>query len=244
MRGMNEPPCPANIRLSPIGLIESDFPDKFGVPRQPGLAPSARATLRLLSPYDDPLTTRGLDAFSHLWLTFLFHQSPERWTPLVRPPRLGGNRRVGVFASRSTHRPNRLGLSLVELLEIETHNGVRLHLAGADLISGTPVLDIKPYLPWAEARPEARADFAPEAPRRLPVRFTHGAETALARREDAASLRSLIEEVLSQDPRPAYRDDDGTRRYGVRLRELDIHFRVTATTDGTRTLEVLDIIPT
>ncbi|MDT0501835.1 MULTISPECIES: tRNA (N6-threonylcarbamoyladenosine(37)-N6)-methyltransferase TrmO [unclassified Halomonas] len=234
---------PPAITLSPIGLIESDFPDKFGVPRQPGLAPSARALLRLLPPYDDPLTVRGLETFSHLWLTFLFHQSPERWTPLVRPPRLGGNRRVGVFASRSTHRPNRLGLSLVELIEVDTRAGVRLRLAGADLVNGTPVLDIKPYLPWAEARPEASAGFAPEAPPRLPVCFTQAAEATLVGRDDAASLRSLIEEVLSQDPRPAYRDDDETRRYGVRLRELDIRFRVVAASRGTRLLEVLEIVP-
>lgn len=243
MSDMSHHCAPSTVTLSPLGILESDFPDKFGVPRQPGLAPSARATLRLLSPYDDPLTVRGLDAFSHLWLTFVFHQSPERWSALVRPPRLGGNRRVGVFASRSTHRPNRLGLSLVELLGVDTRGGVRLHLAGADLISGTPVLDIKPYLPWAEARPDARAGFAPEAPRRLPVHLTHTAETALARREDAASLRRLIEEVLSQDPRPAYRHDDETRRYGVRLRDLDIHFRIATGPDGTNILEVLDIQP-
>lgn len=243
MLAMSDPaPLPA-VTLSPVGVIESDFPDKFGVPRQPGLAPSARATLRLLPPYDDPLTVRGLDAFSHLWLTFLFHHSPERWTPLVRPPRLGGNRRIGVFASRSTHRPNRLGLSLVELVGIDTRHGVRLHLAGADLVNGTPVLDIKPYLPWVEARPEARADFAPEAPARLPVRFSDEAEAALAGREDAASLRALIEEVLSQDPRPAYRNGGEARRYGVRLRDLDVRFQAVAASDGATRLEVLDIVP-
>lgn len=244
MLAMSDPAPLPDVTLSPIGVIESDFPDKFGVPRQPGLAPSARATLRLLPPYDDPLTVRGLDAFSHLWLTFLFHHSPERWTPLVRPPRLGGNRRIGVFASRSTHRPNRLGQSLVELVGIDTRQGVRLQLAGADLVSGTPVLDIKPYLPWAEARPEARAGFAPEAPVRLPVRFTREAETVLARREDGTSLRALIEEVLSQDPRPAYRNGGEARRYGVRLRDLDVRFQAVAAADGATTLEVVDIVPT
>ncbi len=230
-----------NITLSPIGVIESDFPDKFGVPRQPGLAPSARATLRLLPPYDDPLAVRGLEAFSHLWLTFLFHQSPERWTPLVRPPRLGGNRKVGVFASRSTHRPNRLGLSLVELLAVDLGDGVRLTLAGADLVSGTPVLDIKPYLPWAEARPEARGGFAPEAPPRLAVRFEAPAEAALAVREDAASLRALIIEVLAQDPRPAYRRGGEARTYGVRLRDVDVRFRVLTDEAGSPRLEVVEI---
>ncbi|OBX34266.1 putative tRNA (adenine(37)-N6)-methyltransferase [Halomonas elongata] len=150
-----------SVTLTPIGHIESDYPDKFGVPRQPGLAEAARASLVLTPPFDDPLTVRGLEAFSHLWVTFLFHLSPERWTPLVRPPRLGGNTRIGVFASRSTHRPNRLGQSLVELEGIDTDAGVRLRLRGVDLVDGTPVLDIKPYLPWVESRPEARAGFAP-----------------------------------------------------------------------------------
>ncbi|MFP4263532.1 MAG: tRNA (N6-threonylcarbamoyladenosine(37)-N6)-methyltransferase TrmO [Halomonas sp.] len=241
MPAMSAPAPPDEITLSPIGVIESDFPDKFGVPRQPGLAPSARATLRLLPPYDDPLAVRGLEAFSHLWLTFRFHASPERWTPLVRPPRLGGNRKVGVFASRSTHRPNRLGLSLVELLAVELGDGVRLSLAGTDLVSGTPVLDIKPYLPWAEARPEARAGFAPEAPRRLAVRFGPEAEAALAARKDAASLRALISEVLAQDPRPAYRRGDAARTYGVRLRDVDVRFRALVDGGGAPLLEVVEI---
>ncbi len=239
---MSEPTSPDAFTLSPIGVIESDYPDKFGIPRQPGLAPAARARLVLPPPFDDPLAVRGLEAFSHLWLTFVFHQSPERWTPLVRPPRLGGNARVGVFASRSTHRPNRLGLSLVELLEVDTRRGVRLVLAGVDLVSGTPVLDIKPYLPWAEARPEARAGFAPEAPPRLPVIFHPSAEATLHQREDGGSLRALIVQVLAQDPRPAYRKGAENRTYGVRLRDVDVRFRAEATEAGTR-LAVVDIVP-
>ncbi|QTF93536.1 tRNA (N6-threonylcarbamoyladenosine(37)-N6)-methyltransferase TrmO [Halomonas sp. BM-2019] len=249
---MTETPPPPAFTLSPIGIIESDYPDKFGIPRQPGLASAARASLRLVPPYDDPLAVRGLEAFSHLWLTFIFHLSPEPagpgdWTPLVRPPRLGGNARVGVFASRSTHRPNRLGLSLVELVEIDTRRGVRLVLGGADLVSGTPVLDIKPYLPWAEARPEARAGFAPEAPPRLPVDFTPEVEAALTGRADGESLRALIRQVLAQDPRPAYHrrtlGGDHDRIYGVRLRDVDVRFRVFANVrDGMhlRVIEVLD----
>ncbi|WP_458525575.1 tRNA (N6-threonylcarbamoyladenosine(37)-N6)-methyltransferase TrmO [Onishia taeanensis] len=228
------PASPADaFALTPIGRIESDYPDKFGIPRQPGLAPAARARLVLLPPYDDPLTVRGLEAFSHLWLTFVFHQSPERWTPLVRPPRLGGNARVGVFASRSTHRPNRLGLSLVELTGIDTaHGGVALELAGHDLLDGTPVLDIKPYLPWAEARAAARAGFAPAAPPQCPVAFSAGAEAALEQRDDADSLRALIRQVLAQDPRPAYRRGAEARLYGVRLRDVDVRFRAEAHEDG------------
>ena len=232
--------------LSPIGVIESDYPDKFGIPRQPGLAPAARASLILVPPFDDPLAVRGLEDFSHLWLTFLFHLSPERcasrhWAPLVRPPRLGGNARVGVFASRSTHRPNRLGLSLVELVEIDTRRGVRLVLRGVDLVSGTPVLDIKPYLPWAEAHPQARAGFAPEAPPLLPVAFSTVAAATLAERPDGDSLGELITQVLAQDPRPAYRRGAETRIYGVRLRDVDVRFQATATDNGMR-IEVVEIV--
>ncbi|MCW4149547.1 tRNA (N6-threonylcarbamoyladenosine(37)-N6)-methyltransferase TrmO [Halomonas sp. 18H] len=237
-------PCPPDnsIELTPIGHIQSDFPDKFGVPRQPGLADAARATLVLDPPHDDPLTVRGLEAFSHLWLTFLFHLSPPRWTPLVRPPRLGGNTRIGVFASRSTHRPNRLGQSLVELLHLETTGGVRLYLRGADLVDGTPVLDIKPYLPWAESRPQARAGFAPAAPDLLPVRFSPTAQAALAARCDATSLGELIQQVLGQDPRPAYRRGDEARTYGVRLRDVDVRFRAVTSETGQTQLEVVEIV--
>lgn len=233
---------PPSFAMTPIGVIESDYPDKFGIPRQPGLAPAARASLVLAPPFDDPLAVRGIEAFSHLWLTFVFHESPSRWTPLVRPPRLGGNARVGVFASRSTHRPNRLGLSLVELLEVDTRRGVRLRLRGADLVSGTPVLDIKPYLPWAESRPEARAGFAPEAPPRRPVGFSAIAEAALAARGDGDSLRELITQVLAQDPRPAYRRGAEERLYGVRLRDVDVRFQARGDGEATR-LQVVEIVP-
>ncbi|TLF50451.1 tRNA (N6-threonylcarbamoyladenosine(37)-N6)-methyltransferase TrmO [Halomonas urmiana] len=240
---MTDRPAPPDaFDLTPVGLIESDFPDKFGIPRQPGLASAARASLVLLPPFDDPLTVRGLDAFSHLWLTFVFHQSPERWAPLVRPPRLGGNAKVGVFASRSTHRPNRLGLSLVELVDIDTKRGVRLTLRGADLVSGTPVLDLKPYLPWAESRPEARAGFAPEAPPTLPVSLSPAAEAVLERREDGVSLRALIRQVLAQDPRPAYRRDVEERVYGVRLRDVDVRFQAHPDATGGTRLEVVEIV--
>ncbi|MFY0991289.1 tRNA (N6-threonylcarbamoyladenosine(37)-N6)-methyltransferase TrmO [Halomonas sp. C05BenzN] len=235
-------PAPSGFSMTPIGVIESDYPDKFGIPRQPGLAPAARARLVLTPPYDDPLAVRGLAAFSHLWLTFVFHLSPERWTPLVRPPRLGGNARVGVFASRSTHRPNRLGLSLVELLGIDTRDGVCLLLRGADLVSGTPVLDIKPYLPWAEARPEARTGFAPQAPPHFPVHFSPEAEATLAARGDGDSLHELITQVLAQDPRPAYRNGAESRIYGVRLRDVDVRFRAEADPAGDIRQWVVEIV--
>ncbi len=155
-------PC-TSVSLTPIGRIESDYPDKFGVPRQPGLADAARARLVLTPPFDDPWRCVAWSLQPPLG-DLPFPSQPRALDALVRPPRLGGNARIGVFASRSTHRPNRLGQSLVELEGIDTDAGVSLRLRSVDLVDGTPVLDIKPYLPWAEARPEARAGFAPEPP--------------------------------------------------------------------------------
>lgn len=235
--------------LETIGHVASDYPDKFGIPRQPGLAPSARAILYLAPAFDDPLAVEGLEAMTHLWLTFVFDRSPENWTPRVRPPRLGGNQRIGVFASRSTHRPNRLGLSLVELAGVECtprpslaqapiagsrlekyRSRVKLHLRGHDLCDATPILDIKPYLPWAESRPDADAGFAPAPPRRHRVAFSAAAKEALQRHPDGESLSRLIEEVLTQDPRPAYHGSGSnrqgaTRQYGVFLRDVNVRFQ-------------------
>ncbi|MDN6180222.1 MAG: tRNA (N6-threonylcarbamoyladenosine(37)-N6)-methyltransferase TrmO [Halomonas subglaciescola] len=223
----------AAYSIAPLGVIHSDYPDKFGVPRQPGLALAANTTLVLTPPFDDPQAVRGLAAFSHLWLTFIFHQTPQvagRFTPLVRPPRLGGNQKVGVFASRSPNRPNRLGLSLVELDRVATAGGTRLVLRGCDLVDQTPVVDIKPYIPWLEARPDARAGFAPAPPPAVDVVFYPEACAVLARRDDGASLEALITQVLRQDPRPAYRhgSPEPRRTYGVRLRDVDVKFQALA----------------
>lgn len=240
---MDDGPHSEHFSITPIGYIESDYPDKFGVPRQPGLAPAAKASLVLTPPFNDQLAVRGLEAFSHIWVSFIFHHSPTRWTPLVRPPRLGGNRKVGVFASRSTHRPNRLGLSLIALAGIDTSNGVCLQLDGCDLVNGTPVVDIKPYLPWAEARPEARAGFAPYAPDLLPVRFSQAAQASLVARADSASLYALIEQVLGQDPRPAYqRDAHSERLYGVRLRDVDVKFRAIKSSELKNIATTLEVV--
>ena len=233
--------------LTPLGVMHSDYPDKFGVPRQPGLALAARATLVLDPPFNDPLAVRGLSAFSHLWITFVFHQAlqaNDRFTQLVRPPRLGGNQKVGIFASRSPNRPNRLGLSLVTLEKVETRGGVRLTLGGCDLVDQTPVVDIKPYIPWVEARPDAQAGFAPAPPPEVDVVFYPEACAALDRRCDGASLKALIEQVLRQDPRPAYQH---TRRgagrvHGVRLRDVDVTFQALDDASPT-TLAVVGIEP-
>lgn len=228
--------------FTPIGLIRSPYKEKFGIPRQSSLAPAARTRLELLSPYDHPDAVRGLDSFSHVWIQFVFHETAARgWSPLVRPPRLGGNTRVGVFASRSTHRPNPIGLSLVELEGIDTEGGVALRLIGADLLDGTPVLDIKPYIPFVEARPEARGGFVDGPPPLLPVHWSEQALHDLAGLNQAPpELRALIEQVLAQDPRPAYQDD-ASRCYGIRLYDLNIRFRFSA--PGVEVLEILAFPP-
>lgn len=215
----------SDFSFTPIGHIRTPFPDKFGIPRQPQLAKHARGILRLEPPYDRAEAVRGLDAFSHVWLSWVFHQTAGQWSPTVRPPRLGGNQRVGVFASRSPFRPNSLGLSLVELLDIDTSDGVVLTFAGIDLVDGTPILDIKPYIPFVESRPDARGGFVDGPPPQLDVTFSAPAAATLA--ELGAShpeLPALIAEVLAQDPRPAYADDP-QRQYGVRLLSFDVKWR-------------------
>ncbi len=218
-----------SLHFEPIGVVHSPYREKFGIPRQPGLVSAARMQLELLPPYNRPEAVKGLEGFSHIWVSFLFHGViAGKWSPTVRPPRLGGNARVGVFASRSTHRPNPLGLSVVELERIEFDEGVVLHLRGGDLLDGTPVLDIKPYIPYADIIPEARAGFAPEPPETCEVRFSEVAEAALvARADEHPELRELITQLLAQDPRPGYRrgEDEG-REYGMRLYDFDLRWRV------------------
>ncbi|MFO7642499.1 MAG: tRNA (N6-threonylcarbamoyladenosine(37)-N6)-methyltransferase TrmO [Candidatus Competibacteraceae bacterium] len=215
------------FQFTPIGLIRSGFREKFGIPRQAGLAPAARATLELLPPYNQPTAVRGLEGFSHVWLVFVFHGLPMgRWQPTVRPPRLGGHRRLGVFATRSTFRPNPIGLSAVKLERIATRQGqVLLHLQGVDLLDGTPVLDIKPYLPYADRIPEATGGFAAEAPTPLAaVEFSPPA-AAFCANWPHGDLRELLVQILRQDPRPAYeRDRPAPRRYGMRLFDCDVRW--------------------
>jgi tRNA-Thr(GGU) m(6)t(6)A37 methyltransferase TsaA len=218
-----------SYQFEPIGIIHSPFKEKFGIPRQPGLVPEARGVLELLPPCNRPETVSGLEGYSHLWLQFVFHQAlREEWQPTVRPPRLGGNRRVGVFASRAPFRPNPIGLSVVTLERvIADQTGVRLELSGIDLVDGTPVLDIKPYVPYVDSIPDARSGFAPAAPApTLPVRFSEKAEQQLRERPDGAELRTLIIRLLELDPRPAYQEEAAERLYGFRLYDFDLRWRV------------------
>lgn len=218
--------------FEPIGVIHSCFKEKFGIPRQPGLATAATATLELYAPYDSQEAVAELVGFSHIWLVFVFHQAlREGWRPTVRPPRLGGNQRIGVFASRAPFRPNPIGLSAVRLDGLDCEGGrCRLQLRGADLVDGTPVLDIKPYIPYADALPQAVAGYAEQPPvAQFEVVFSAAAEAQCAAYEQSRypALRRLIEQVLRTDPRPAYRRGQGDEQcYGMRLYDFDLQWRM------------------
>lgn len=210
--------------LVPIAHMHSDFPEKFGIPRQSNLVPALSSTIVFTPQFQNPDALRGLEAFSHLWLIWDFSEASQRdWSPTVRPPRLGGNTRLGVFATRSPFRPNGLGLSCVTIQGIEQHStlGPVIHVQGADLLDKTPIYDIKPYLPYADAHPQARGGFADQAPQaKLQVLIPPQLEGALSL-DTAALLRGL----LSLDPRPPYQHDP-TRVYGMRFRDLDVRFSV------------------
>lgn len=215
------------MTIDPIGVLRSCFGGKFGTPRQPGLCPSAWGTLVFHTAYRSEEAVRGLDGFSHLWLIVGFHQAlAQGWHPTVRPPRLGGNRRLGVFASRSPFRPNGLGLSLVRLEGIDTAapEAPVLLLGGLDLIDGTPVFDIKPYLPYAEAPAEVAGGFAHDAPPRLPVSVHRSACAAFA--DLPTRAQTLIREALSLDPRPATQTDDDARVFGADLGGCNVRFTI------------------
>ncbi|WP_434144696.1 tRNA (N6-threonylcarbamoyladenosine(37)-N6)-methyltransferase TrmO [Photobacterium leiognathi] len=215
--------------IDPIGIIHSPYKEKFAVPRQPGLVPSARSEIILQGDANSLEAVRGIEQFSHLWLLFLFDQNLEAgWRPTVRPPRLGGNERIGVFASRATFRPNGIGMSAVELKGIRHENGnVIIELGGVDLVDGTPIVDIKPYIPYSDSLPQAQGGFASSAPDLMPVCFN---ETALNQLpvKNKTYYQTVISEVLAQDPRPAYKKGKpDLKQYAVHLFDFNVHFSVT-----------------
>ncbi len=217
--------------FSAIGTLHSPFREKFGIPRQPGLAQHAISRLVLLPEYASTECLAGLTDFSHVWLTFIFHATAEQgWQASVRPPRLGGNERRGVFATRTMFRPNPVGLSVVELIDIVNGaHGKELLLRGADLLDGTPILDIKPYLPYADSITTARASFATSAPALLAVQWSDQALIDASSLNLSTDLRALIDEVLAQDPRPAYRaNQQDEHEYGVWLENVNVRFRIAA----------------
>jgi len=205
----------------PIAVLRTPFAEKFGVPRQSGLVPAAEGRVEFLPEFAAPEFVRGLENFSHVWLITGFHRNPP-WdgSATVRPPRLGGNERVGVFASRAPTRPNGLGLSLVELRAIEPG---ALRVAGIDAVDGTPVYDVKPYLPWCEAKPDARADWAGNAP------ATRAETDVVIPSAIAAGLpdnvATLVRQLLTLNLQPAYQSSDGERVYGFTVAGWNVRWR-------------------
>ncbi|MBX2862783.1 MAG: tRNA (N6-threonylcarbamoyladenosine(37)-N6)-methyltransferase TrmO [Leptolyngbyaceae cyanobacterium MAG.088] len=204
----------AEVTFTPIAYIDSCYPERFGIPRQAGLVMSAYADIVFDATEENKLALRGIEEFSHLWVLFVFHgQFYSEFKPLVRPPRLGGNKSVGVYATRSPNRPNAIGMSAVKLLGVsEKKRKLRLAVQGGDFLDGTPVIDVKPYVPYADAITEAHGAWAIKQESFLPVRWTNEAEAVLADCRDPGpqELRCLIEETLAQDPRPGYeRGKDG-----------------------------------
>ena len=210
--------------LRAIARLYSDFPSKFGIPRQSGLVDSLKASVVFEPEYRFPEALRGLEGYSHLWLIWQFSQTAgQGWSPTVRPPRLGGNTRMGVFASRSPFRPNPIGLSCVRLegIDLHTPDGPVLWVAGADLMDGTPIYDIKPYLPYVDCHPDASGGFALQVKEGgLPVDFPP--ELLERVPEDR---REALTAVLAQDPRPAYQNTPG-RVYGMSFAGLEVRFAV------------------
>ena len=216
------------LLIRPIAHIHCDFKEKFGIPRQSGLIDSARAKIVFLPEYRNPDALRGLDGYTHLWLLWQFSEAVRsEWSPTVRPPRLGGNKRMGVFASRSPFRPNPIGLSSVKIVSIDlnTSKGPIIEVAGADLLDGTPIYDIKPYLAYTDSHPDAASGFAltSDAPK-LDVEISEEILEKIP-----TDLHQSVIDILAEDPRPGYQDDP-SRIYTMHYATLEICFKVEGST--------------
>ncbi|WP_444995651.1 tRNA (N6-threonylcarbamoyladenosine(37)-N6)-methyltransferase TrmO [Aliikangiella sp. IMCC44359] len=217
--------------INPIGIIHSPYKEKFAIPRQPRIIDEAIGTLELYSPYNQSEILSGIEEFSHLWLVFIFHETMNKgWSNLVRPPRLGGNKKKGTFATRSTFRPNPIGISAVKFLGHEKEKDkLLLKLGGVDLLDKTPVIDIKPYIPYSDSISGADGGFAHNKPtEEMPVIFTEQAQNdCLLVSKQYPLLSSFISQVLSQDPRPAYKKNKQTiQEYAVHLYDFNIKWQV------------------
>lgn len=211
-----------------IGIVHSCFREKFGIPRQPGLAPLAEGQIEILPPYDDPLAFTGLEGSSHIWVQFVFHaNSRQEWKPRVKPPRLGGNKSLGVFATRSPTRPSPIGLSVVRYRGMVQRDGkLFLRISGIDLLEGTPVLDIKPYVPYVDCVLAAENSFAPAPPAAIQVDISADlmAFCIAYWQQTGIDLAGLITQILQQDPRPQYQQPEPDRIYGMKLLDLDLRW--------------------
>ena len=225
-----------NVEIQVIARMRSDFPTKFGIPRQPSLVEGLQSTIVFEPEFRNPDTLRGMEGFSHLWIIWQFSEAVRtEWSPTVRPPRLGGNTRMGVFATRSPFRPNSLGLSCVKLegIDYDTKDGAVIHVSGADLMDGTPIFDIKPYIPYADAHPEALGGFTDTAGDfLLKVDFPEDLLFLLPEEKRQAAIG-----VLSHDPRPSYQRKPD-RVYGLPFAGFDIRFRVVE-----EILTVVEVVP-
>ena len=227
----------SELLIRPVAFIRTDFPSKFGIPRQAGLAAGLHGKVVFEPDYRIDEALRGLEGFSHIWLIWGFSENAGHdWTPTVRPPRLGGNVRMGVFATRSPFRPNGLGLSCVRLLEVqkEADLGTTLLVEGADMVDGTPIYDIKPYIPYADSIPDAAGGFAPDEGRLLSVEIPAELEERIP--EDK---RTGLRAVLSRDPRPRYQEDP-ERIYGMGFAGLDVRFQVQG--GAVRVVEITEML--
>ena len=220
-----------SINFDVIGSIKSPYKEKFAIPRQPGLVSAAKGKLYLTGAANNIELVRGLEQFSHIWLLFIFHDTQEQgWKPLVRPPRLGGNKKLGVLATRSTFRPNPIGMSAVKLDDITQQGSqVILHISELDLLDGTPIVDIKPYLPYADILPHAVAGFAQNKPsiKQSVIFNTQASDFLSSHGSNYKDLDKLIIQVLEQDPRPAYKQGKlDNKVYGMTLYDLNINWQV------------------
>ena len=217
--------------IKAVAVCRTPYKQKFGIPRQPGLV-DARGFVLLEGEFNHMDAVRGLEQYSHLWLLFCFHENlAQGWKTTVRPPRLGGNEKLGVFATRSTFRPNGIGQSVVKLHSISQRKGkVCLEISGMDLLDGTPIIDIKPYIPFSDAILDAKGGIAHDAPILYPVTFSDKATSQIANLEanpDYPHLLPLIQNVLAQDPRPAYKKaKEDPKLYQVALYDLDVFWRI------------------
>ena len=209
--------------VRPIARMRSDFPSKFGIPRQSGIVDALESLIVFEPEYRNPDALRGIEEFSHIWLIWQFSEAVrDTWSPTVRPPRLGGNTRMGVFATRSPFRPNALGLSCVRLMGVEQDKelGCVLRVAGADLMDGTPIFDIKPYIPYADCHPDAASGFAPDSGETLEVVFAPGVEEKIP-----GEKREALTGVLENDPRTRYQNDPD-RLYTMEFGGMEVRFSV------------------
>jgi len=238
-------PPPPTYEFAPIGIIRTAFAEKFGIPRQPGMVSEAKGVIELDKHPFFALAIDKLETFSHLWIIFVFHEHGARdWKPSIRPPRLGGRKKVGVLASRSPHRPNPIGLSAVKLDRIElTPKGAKIHVSGVDLLDGTPILDVKPYIPFADSIPSAHAGWAAEPIEKFSVEFTEKSRLALERHQkriraekgdETIDIERMIVEMLELDPRPASQkrkmppneDESIGLRFAFTLFDFDVKWEI------------------